>query len=320
MATLTPRTMALGAAALAGAVAVSGAQAALIFHDAFDTSTNYSLGDLDNQTPGSVEVGSYTSGGWDASGGTSFGSPAARPGSLGYTSGSSSLVTSGDKVLARRTNTGSFYKAAVGEINGSSNTSGSVLYISGLMNLGDSSDGYFGLQIGPNGSKDTFGFGFNSAGNAVIVSENADTSAGGYDQAPTTRATSVSTSAAADTHFLVAKITNAGGAGSNDLVELFVNPDLTAEPGAPTLAANWGTTVWFPSDDLSYLSFNANLNGGASSIGTAWDEIRVGSTWDDVTPFVTAPTDDPPAAPAVPEPASAALAALAGMTLLRRRR
>jgi hypothetical protein len=96
--------------------------------------------------------------------------------------------------------------------------------------------------------------------------------------------------------------------GINERMTLFVNPSLDAE------SSNVPSAIVIDTRDMAALMsdlnrlrpFGGNQNANGAGILNL-DELRVGSTWEDVTPFI-------------PEPSTAALSGLAGLVLLRRRR
>ncbi len=96
--------------------------------------------------------------------------------------------------------------------------------------------------------------------------------------------------------------------GVNDRSTLYINPSLDAEPGSPSAIIIDTRDIFSTMTDFARLRpFGGNLNAANGAGIMNLDEIRIGTTWGDVTPFV-------------PEPGTAALAALAGIALLRRRR
>jgi MYXO-CTERM domain-containing protein len=104
---------------------------------------------------------------------------------------------------------------------------------------------------------------------------------------------------------------NGGANGTDDRFRLYVNPSLDAEPAVADVEILNGRNVLAAFSDIqSIRPFSATGNAAypAGSEAT-YDELRIGTTWADVTPFTV-----------VPEPGSAGLAALAALGLLRRRR
>ena len=106
--------------------------------------------------------------------------------------------------------------------------------------------------------------------------------------------------------FIVLKIElNANGV--NERMSLYVNPSLDAEPAVPSAIVIDTRDVATVMSDLNrFRPFGGNQNANGAGILNL-DELRVGSTYADVTPFI-------------PEPGCATLAACAALGLLGRRR
>ena len=98
--------------------------------------------------------------------------------------------------------------------------------------------------------------------------------------------------------------------GINERMTFYVNPLLDAEgSNTPSAIVIDTRDIALVMSDLNRLRpFGGNQNANGAGIMDL-DELRVGSTWADVTPFT-----------GIPEPCSAALSGLAGLMLLRRRR
>lgn len=95
--------------------------------------------------------------------------------------------------------------------------------------------------------------------------------------------------------------------GVNDRSTLYINPSLDAEPGTSSAIVIDTRDIYSAVTDIGRLRpFAGNQNANGTGIMNL-DEIRIGTTWGDVTPFI-------------PEPGTAALAGLASLALLRRRR
>jgi hypothetical protein len=109
-----------------------------------------------------------------------------------------------------------------------------------------------------------------------------------------------------DAVFVVASVEIVAGT-SNDVARLWINPD-PASFGADTepTATLTGLNAGGDSSINSFLLYQRGTNNGLSVLGSWVDELRIGTTWADVTP--------------VPEPTSLALAILGSAGLLRRRR
>lgn len=118
-----------------------------------------------------------------------------------------------------------------------------------------------------------------------------------------------STVSAEQLSLLVLRVDYNVDGGTNERVRLYVNPLLDAEPAVAAVDfsdRNVGAAI----ADLTRIRLGA---GGSDATRTAaqalFDEIRLGTTYADVTPFSV-----------VPEPGSIALAGLAAATLAGRRR
>ena len=97
--------------------------------------------------------------------------------------------------------------------------------------------------------------------------------------------------------------------GANETLRLYINPSLDAEPAVPSAIVIDTRDIATVMSDLNrFRPFGGNTTASGSGILNL-DEIRLGSTWADVTPFTV-----------IPEPAAAALLPLAGLAFLRRRR
>ena len=97
--------------------------------------------------------------------------------------------------------------------------------------------------------------------------------------------------------------------GVNEALRLYINPSLDAEPAVPSAIVIDTRDIATVMSDLNrFRPFGGNTTASGTGILNL-DEIRLGSTWGDVTPFTV-----------IPEPASAGLSSLAGLALLRRRR
>lgn len=96
--------------------------------------------------------------------------------------------------------------------------------------------------------------------------------------------------------------------GVNERLTYYVNPSLDAESSnVPSAIVIDTRDIALLMSDLNRLRpFGGNQNANGAGILNL-DELRIGSTWADVTPFI-------------PEPGTTALAGLAGLLLLRRRR
>jgi hypothetical protein len=228
---------------------------------------------------------------------------------LTYTDGSNTLLTSGLSANIGGSNTS--YQGAITSkwTNGADFTdvaSEQEMFFSFLLNIPQMSDllsgGMLGLQfilgtsrdikvgVGNNGG--TFYLGGNRNSNAVNSGFNV-------------------TSLIGSTIFVVGQIPAIPTSGyTNPVISLYLNPaDLTTQPGAASatfLGGNTNTGVNLT--EISLLSIKAGGNN-QRSFGYI-DEVRFGTTWEDVVPLV-------------PEPSSFALLTgllIVGWVFVRRRR
>lgn len=228
---------------------------------------------------------------------------------LTYTDGTNSLSTSGLSaniggsnaayqgiVTAKWTNGADFIDV----------TTTSPIYFSFLLNIPVATDltssGMLGLQFQLSVSRDIkVGVGNNSGTFYLGGNRNSNAVNSGYNV----------TSLIGSTMMVVGYIPAIPDSGyTNPTISLYLNPaDLTTQPGTATTTflggnTNTGTSL----TEISLLSIKA---GGSNQRSFGYiDEVRFGTSWDDVTPNV-------------PEPSTYALAlglfALGGVLLLRRR-
>jgi hypothetical protein len=161
----------------------------------------------------------------------------------------------------------------------------STVYVSFIARSNDY--GYWGLSLFDNGSENMFlgapfeqtNWGFERAGGGGIAASTSPTNV---------------------QSFLVYRMDFSGG---DVTTSLYVNPTLASEPGS---AAITGTR---PTFTFNRIRLEGGLGNSSIRAGEL-DEIRIGTTWADVTP-----------ASPIPEPASlAVLGMISGMALLRRSR
>lgn len=165
------------------------------------------------------------------------------------------------------------------------NNSTDTVYYSFLAQS-DSTAGFNGLNI-YNGGTENLGVGKNSgSGNFSAFQPNGDIGA------PATTLDS-------DVHLFVVKVEYNAGA-NNDVSTVWLDPDVTLDEASQAA----GSFSVLAAADQNFNQFR--LRGNAT---WNFDEIRFGTTFEDVTPQIP-----------VPEPATASLLALCGMGLAARRR
>ena len=274
---------------LCGLIA-SSTQAAVLLSDSFETGTgDYTAGSrLEDQT-GTPETGGYGDP-WDG-GNTNFGYPGVTATGLTYTG----LASSGGAAELNRTNSGTFVRGSEADLTGTPDASNDSVYFSGLIQLGGANWASLGANFkGDNNS--IMGIGINSSGFGELR----------YDSNVVTASSALSGWSSSDTVFVVGKIENNGAGSGDDELSLFLNPSLSSEPTSATVSTGVGTKGWFPSESLGSLHIDAEVTGGEPA--TFFDEIRIGESWDDVSP--------------IPEPGTLALVGilLGTLILFRRRR
>lgn len=107
-----------------------------------------------------------------------------------------------------------------------------------------------------------------------------------------------------DAVFVVAAVEIVEGT-SNDIARLWINPDVSTfgDASAPTATLE-GQNVGGDASINSFILYQRGTNNGLAVLGSWVDEVKIGTTWADVTP--------------VPEPASLGLIGLGMAGLLRR--
>lgn len=95
----------------------------------------------------------------------------------------------------------------------------------------------------------------------------------------------------ANTYFVVFKVVHAIGDGGGDQINMYLSPLLESESlNTPDLVENWekdDDPLFLPGHWLSVQVGGASGNRPFSDF--TFDEFRIGSTWEDVTPSVTVP-------------------------------
>lgn len=156
------------------------------------------------------------------------------------------------------------------------------------------------------GPNDFVQWGFDNAGggnpNATILRRNGELQARSNTSAGNS-AGSGDLSILNQTRMLVFKATRGGG--NYNAISLFVDPSSLTEPGAADATSNTDSGI------SSFSHFVARSAFHEQNDAFLIDNIRIGTTWEDV---VTAPVV------AIPEPSTSMLCGLASVILLRRRR
>lgn len=201
----------------------------------------------------------------------------ASTGQATYTDGSGKTL---ETTSGQSTFTGDGTRVSLQQFTSTGTNAPPELYISTLVTLdGSATDLSFGSAFlsSTGGNPRPFNFGFTSSGNLNInawtsgSSSVSGTSAGTY---------------AAGTYLLVARV--AQSTGSGDTLDVWVNPLLENElgSGAADLSVNGGGfyvqgSTW----SMDGLTVDSAGSGSAS-----FDELRVGTTFSDVTPVIPEPS------------------------------
>jgi hypothetical protein len=111
-----------------------------------------------------------------------------------------------------------------------------------------------------------------------------------------------------DASFLVLRIDLNVDVSGNDRVRLYVNPMLDAEPAVADVDFSDRNVTTAFSALTRVRPFAGNSNNTLLASQADYDELRIGDTWSDVTPFIPEPTT------------GMAFAACSGLLLARRRR
>ncbi len=271
----------LAGALLALLLAALPARAALTVYEGF-ASTNYTAGQLSGQSP---TVTGFVTNAWS--------------GNTNISAGGASQALTYSNIISD--NTGGSYSTAVGgkttramsTILGGNGVSGTnTYYISLMMQVSTvASNNYRAFELESQFNNRNFQFGAAADTDSINWGMRVTT-------ATTTYLTNVSavTAVTNETVFAVLKL-RYSSAANDDAVDLWVNPsDLSSEAGS----TNFVTISGF---DFLHNSAKNIVFSSYSGTGTAsWDEMRVGSTWADVTP--------------VPEPSTVALLGLTGIAAI----
>lgn len=255
-----------------GSIALpSSGQAALLSYESFD----YTAGNLVGQNGGTG-----FSGAWSAFNGAN-GTTVVQAAGLEY----SSLETDGGKAYI--TPTGGSSTGALRNLD-ATYSSGTV-YLSFLTNLDDGAR-FFGLSLYDGGTE-----------RLLIGKQGGQTS---WSLSGPVVTAQTSGTVTLDTTFLMVLRVDFDASGANERLRLYIDPTLGVEPAVAQIDLLTSTSFQF-----NALRIAAGFTSGpqAAAIGS-FDEIRVGTTYADVTP--------------VPEPHVAALlgVALVGVAFSRRKR
>ncbi|MCC5830323.1 MAG: PEP-CTERM sorting domain-containing protein [Phycisphaeraceae bacterium] len=188
--------------------------------------------------------------------------------------------------------TGDLAKGVIRDVSPALGGLGATYYMSGLLQFSEGTEGTVRLVVGrqqAGGPREHF-FGFNSDGNLIAGSDTGQfgISSEVFD---------------ADTAHLIIARFHDGGIG-NRSVDVWINPQDLTDPGAAnyTFDADHATVL-----NLNALRLFAETGQGVQDPSFIFDEIRLGTSFAAVTPWI-------------PEPASLALLGISGLVLLRRRR
>ncbi len=257
------------------------ARATLMVYEGF-ASTNYTAGQLLNQSPA---ITGFVTNAWS--------------GSTNIAAGGASQALTYSNIVSD--NTGGSYTTAVGgrttramstTLGGNTVLGTNTYYISLMMQVSTvASTNYRAFELESQFNNRNFQFGAAADTGSINWGMRVTT-------ATSTFLTNVSTVTAVtnQTVFAVLKL-RYSSAANDDAVDLWVNPsDLSSEAGS----TNFVTISGF--DFLHNSAKNISLASFTGTGRASWDEMRVGTTWADVTP--------------VPEPSTLAMLGLAGLAAI----
>lgn len=262
--------------------ALPQARAVLIAYDGFSTPGTYTNG-TSILTPGNG--GSGWTDNWTVSG-TPTAQFVATTSGLTYSNGGALTTTAGAAIDSLSGNTTQMMR----HFATTSYSDGDTIYLSFLTDRTSAvSNSYLDFRLINRTGDATRGYFRNTTGGADSFSI--------YNQADTQLGSSFGSGLQNNTFFVVLRIDFA--AGANDTLSVWLNPALNAPLGT----ANASGTLNLDSNDIGGI----RLTGGSSATGV-FDEVRVGTTFADVSP--------------IPEPATWALLAgsLTALVVFRRRR
>jgi len=294
----------------------ASAGADLLFYDGFDYTAGQLLAPLNDTVatpnPGQLNVASGYNWRYNGAGGAANQAPGIASGGLTYPG---PLPSSGNSVLFDPTQLG----ASRVQVTPTAINSGTV-YWSGLLQVGTVANlnavngmflGGFANSTGPSAAPPTAGGGLlrirqdssDTTTYNIGTAMNTGTQAGNIQWTPTGMGFS-----AGQTVFIVASYDYVEGT-ANDVARMWVNPSLSDFGAATAPAATLTSNPQLGTEFGSVLSFQLrNVNTVGAPTGVLFDELRIGTSWADVTPVV------------IPEPAAAGLLGLGALVLLGWRR
>lgn len=219
---------------------------------------------------------------------------------LVYRDGSGAILemSPGQVQLFRNGGTGTDFKNTSRDLNVGTSLP-NELFISVLVQVSENAELEVASASTDGSSSRPFSFGINAAGNPFVTA-----SGGGTTLATNTGIVIDPT----QPHLLVAKLTNDGF--TSDQIDLYLDPFLGNE-GLNSPVATIDSGSFFVGSNASWTLEHILLSHRAAPVGefVITDEIRVGTTFADVTPILP-----------IPEPATATLGLLGLLGLARRRR
>ncbi|MCC5807463.1 MAG: PEP-CTERM sorting domain-containing protein [Opitutales bacterium] len=149
-------------------------------------------------------------------------------------------------------------------------------YLSALFQFAEGVEGRLSIFATGAGDDRSHYIGFSDAGNLIGGSFNGAT----LNSAAPAGNTSAETFAAATTHLVVARFVDAGF--GNRTVDLWINPTDVTSPGTP----NYNFVAdYFDGHTLDAVTVGAHMGRDVNNPSFIIDEVRLGSSWDSVTPI-----------------------------------